>query len=137
MTDSSYNLGYSHGFYNVAPSYQDDSDYELGYEDGQGDSRAGAKPSGVKSAFIDTNFYIKNSPPEGYGWAGEYRTPQKGEVYLTKNGNAGIAKTPRQQRNRHILTATTRCNRRYYGRDDPRCTLKHGHAGKHSWELDH
>lgn len=124
-----YEEGYSDGYHNVAakPSMVDDENYKMGYADGEGDRESGAKPRGIKSAFIDAEFYEQNDPPEGYSWAYEFRTPQKGEIYLTKNGNAGVAKSdPKNGRQRQMLSADREC---------PWCKFAVGHTGKHSYDL--
>src|SRR4051812_556248 len=102
--DELYKRGYADGFHDVAANagQVDNQDYQAGFLDGKGDREAGAKPSGVQSAWIDENYYEYNDPPEGYRWARELRTPLKGEIYLTKNGNAGVAKSdPKNGRKRH------------------------------------
>jgi hypothetical protein len=127
--DEIYDKGYSDGYHDVAAnaSLVDNENYKMGYADGEGDRTAGAKPKGVKSAFIDAEFYENNNPPEGYHWTYEFRTPQKGEIYLTKNGNAGVAKSdPKNGRQRQMLQADREC---HY------CKFTAGHKGKCSYDL--
>lgn len=137
--DELYEKGYSDGFHEAAAnaSLVDEPNYKLGYNDGTGDRERGSDVKGVKSAFIDPEFYENNMPPQGYSWTWDHRTPQKGEIYLTKNGNAGVAKEPKQQRNRHILKADDPCQIMYWAEQLALCKLAKGHKGKCSWALDH
>jgi hypothetical protein len=103
-------MGYADGVNGVASnaSFAHDENYFLGYQDGKGDAESGVKATGTKSPFIVDNKYLE--APEGYTFTGEKRTPQKGEIYLTKNGNAGVAKTdPKNGRERHMLVANDSC----------------------------
>lgn len=96
--DQLYELGYNDGKGGKAasPSYVDDPNYALGYEDGKGDADA-ARP-------VAENFVDHNDPPEGFAFTGEKRTPEPGEYYLSKNGNAIQAKRERKNnQTRHIL----------------------------------
>lgn len=126
-----YQAGYADGYHGVAASaaYVNDPNYEMGYQDGKGDRDSKAEVRGVKSPYTDPHFYEENEPPEGYIWDRDFRTPLKGEVYLTKNGNAGVAKDhPKNGRQRHMLKAIHTCPR--IG-----CVLAAGHSGKCSFQL--
>jgi hypothetical protein len=135
MTNNTYEQGYADGFHGVAANAAlvHDENYSMGYDDGKGDRESGADTKGVKSAFIGEDFYLDNDPPEGYEWTHEHVTPAKGEIYLTKAGNAGVAKTdPKNGRLRHLLVAKTRCN---YPQYRGVCKFAAGHQGKCSHQL--
>jgi hypothetical protein len=104
---------YKHGYLDgaagkaVAPAYLTNQNYLMGYDDGKGDA-AEDEVSSVKvkdgaSQFIKEESRSLIPAPPGYEFTGEFRTPQKGELYLTKNGNAKVADTPRNGRKRHLL----------------------------------
>lgn len=137
---NNYKTGYADGFHDVAisPALFLDADYIMGYEDGTGDRESGAEPTGVKSAYIAEYFEQNNDPPAGYSWTGEFRTPERGEVYFTKNGNAGVAKSdPKNGRKRHMLAPNDSCAGGYgsYGRNKG-CQFAKGHKGRCSqWLL--
>ncbi len=109
--DQLYKKGYSDGVNGVASnaSYAYDENYGVGYTDGRGDIAHGVKAEGTASPFIaDDHDYI--DPPAGYEYTGEHRTPQRGEIYLTKNGNTGVAKTPpKNERKRRMLKPNIPC----------------------------
>lgn len=135
--DQLYDRGYADGYHNasVAVDYFLEEAYIMGLEDGRADRAAGAKPEGVKSAFITDTFCKDNDPPAGYNWTGERRTPKKGEVYLTKAGNAGVAKTEAKNgRQRWILKAKVSCPG-YRCYRPMECCFANGHAGRCSFEL--
>lgn len=127
-----YSRGYADGYTRVARNlklFLDDA-YDMGYEDGAADRDAGNEADIKISSFIDIDYYENNDPPEGYWWTGIMRTPQKGEVYLTKAGNAGVAKSdPKNGRQRHMLTPTVHCS--YYSAYP--CKLAQGHPGQCSY----
>lgn len=136
---SDYEKGYADGYHGVEEDYTFAglSKYDMGYADGKGDREAGVTTVGVKSAFITENYYENNMPPEGYSWTFELRTPDKGEVYLTKAGNAGVAKSEAKNgRQRHILKADVQCTivGHFDGPLKP-CKFAQGHGGKHSYQL--
>lgn len=138
-----YKQGYAAGYHGTEPSWDQDDDeqFMMGHADGVGDREAGVEAKGVQSAFIGENFYETNDPPEGYTWQFVHDTPQKGEVYLTKAGNAGVAKSdPKNGRKRHLLDAIQPCRAKpWYDRGsvrhDTECKFCVRHSGKHSWDL--
>jgi hypothetical protein len=83
------------------PLHGNDEEYELGYLDGLGDKMnqdlaAAVRPVDDERALGD--------PPLGFEWTGEKKTPEPGEYYLTKNGNAKLAEKVRgNAQTRHIL----------------------------------
>lgn len=96
--DELYDLGYEDGKGGKASnaSYVIDKHYSMGYEDGRGDFAA-EKP-------VAEDFPEYNNPPDGFVFTGEKRTPEPGEYYLTKNGNAKLADKVRgNNQTRHIL----------------------------------
>jgi hypothetical protein len=128
-----YNRGYADGAANASanPSYIDDENYKSGYEDGKGDASLGDVAPGTQKAAIKDDFTRHNAPPNGYQWTHEFRTPQKGEIYLTKNGNAGVAKTPTNERKRHILKAIDVCDKYNFNvAASSYCKLADGHPGR-------
>lgn len=128
-----YEKGYSDGYHNVnlnTELFLEES-YNMGREDGIADREAGAEPRGVKSAFIGDRFEMDNEPPEGYEWVGQFRTPERGEVYLTKAGNAGVAKTvAKNGRQRHMLKAIRPCAGHSYYKPTNTCKFAAGHKGR-------
>ena len=124
-----YEKGYADGYHEVSRDMELflEEDYNMGFEDGRADKEAGVEAKGVKSAFIGDRFEMDNEPPAGYEWASEFRTPEKGEVYLTKAGNAGVAKTEAKNgRQRHILKAINPCTGDWRGT----CKFTRGHSGR-------
>lgn len=135
--DQLYDRGYVDGYANVSKNLVLAllDIYEMGYVDGEGDRLNGVKTPKVKSAFIGDDFYKWNDPPKGYEFTGEHRTPQKGEIYLTKNGNAGVAKSdPKNGRQRHMLKAIKPCERFNYAHRT-KCQFDQGHSGQCSTYL--
>jgi hypothetical protein len=125
-----YEKGYADGSHGLASnaSFAHDENYAMGYEDGRGDRESGTKATGTKSPFIaDDNKYLE--APKGYLFTGEHRTPLKGEIYLTKAGNAGVAKSdPKNGRQRHMLVADDPCFR-------GTCGFMRGHSGRCSHHM--
>jgi len=110
--DELYKKGYGDGAHGVAANatHITDPNYMSGYKDGQADADMNMVVRGAKRPYTDPDFPKLNAPPEGYHWTGEHRTPQKGEIYYTKAGNAGVAKSdPKNGRKRHILQAQSKC----------------------------
>jgi hypothetical protein len=137
-----YDQGYADGYHGVEENYSHagQNQYEMGYADGKGDRESGVQTVGVKSAFITEDYYENNMPPEGYSWTFELRTPDKGEVYLTKAGNAGVAKSEAKNgRQRHILKADAQCGFKEtkfaVAPEIQPCRFAQGHSGKHSYQL--
>jgi hypothetical protein len=92
-----YQLGYDDGkagkAANVAHVHEDN--YEMGYQDGKGDRDA--RP-------VADEYFDRTDPPVGFTFTGEKRTPEPGEWYVSKNGNAIQAKKVRgNNQTRHIL----------------------------------
>jgi hypothetical protein len=145
--DKLYERGYADGFNGVDKDidFVFEDSYMMGYEDGRGDKESGADTKGVKSSFIRPDVVDQLDPPAGYRFTGEHRTPDKGEVYLTKAGNAGVAKDdPKNGRQRHILKADQPCGRgketyihSYYPKAKlyGPCKFAVRHGGRCSWEL--
>lgn len=73
-----------------------------GFEDGKGDRETLALKEN-QSPYIAEEYMDIQNAPLGFTYTGEYRTPQEGEWYLTKNGNGKKANTPKNNRKRHIL----------------------------------
>jgi hypothetical protein len=95
--DELYQMGYDDAKAGKAAnaSYVHEEHYQMGYEDGRGDRAA--RPVG-------DNYTELNDPPEGFVFTGEKRTPDPGEWYLSKNGNAIRAKKVRgNNQTRYIL----------------------------------
>lgn len=96
--DELYQMGYDDAKAGKAAeaSFVHDENYELGYTDGKGDV--------VMNKPVSAAFDEFNDPPVGFAFTGEKRTPEPGEYYLSKNGNAIQAKKVRgNNQTRHIL----------------------------------
>jgi len=129
-----YDLGYADGYHGVSlnTTHFLEDYYQMGVADGRADKENGVETVGVKSAFIGDNFEEDNDPPAGYRWLGEQRTPEKGEIYLTKAGNAGVAKTEAKNgRQRHMLEPIQKCS----GDWRHSCGFAAGHSGRCSGAL--
>jgi len=95
--DELYEQGYQDGKNGKAAnaSHVHDTNYQMGYEDGKGDR---------SNRPVESEFAEMNEPPVGFVFTGEKRTPEPGEWYLSKNGNAIMAKKVRgNNQTRHIL----------------------------------
>lgn len=95
--DELYQMGYDDAKAGRAAnaSNVDEENYKMGYEDGRGD--LDARPVG-------DNYTELNDPPVGFVFTGEKRTPDPGEWYVSKNGNAIQAKKVRKNnQTRYIL----------------------------------
>lgn len=92
-----YKLGYEDGKAGkaAAVAHVHDVNYSMGYEDGKGDRET--RP-------VSEDYFDYNDPPVGFVFTGEKRTPEPGEWYLSKNGNAIQSKKVRgNNQTRHIL----------------------------------
>lgn len=96
--DELYTMGYEDAKAGKAANASNahDPNYEMGYTDGKGDM--------VANRPVGEQYDEYNDPPEGYCFTGEKRVPEPGEYYLSKNGNAILAKKVRgNNQTRHIL----------------------------------
>lgn len=96
--DELYQLGYddAKAGKSANASHVHDENYEMGYTDGRGDA--------IMNKPVSEEFSEYNDPPEGFAFTGEKRVPDPGEYYLSKNGNAILAKKVRgNNQTRHIL----------------------------------
>lgn len=100
---TSYEAGYEDGKAGLSPSiyYTHDDDYQTGYADGKGELELARLAEGRR--YVDDEAVLGNPPP-GFEFTGERKTPEPGEYYLTKNGNAKLATKVRgNNQTRHIL----------------------------------
>jgi hypothetical protein len=92
-----YERGFSHAKRWSFPSryYKGNEDYMAGWNDGK--DAGGNRP-------VDDEYVVMADPPHGYEWTGEKRVPEPGDYYLSKGGNATLAKKVRKNnQTRHIL----------------------------------
>jgi hypothetical protein len=95
---SPYEIGYREGKAGKHPDpiITTQDEYMLGWEDGAADY-ANIRP-------VDDLYYKANEAPSGFEWTGEKRTPEPGDYYLSKNGNAILCEKVRgNNQKRHIL----------------------------------
>ena len=77
------------------------ADYHSGWIDGDGDRQL-TEAEEIRP--VDDDYYVTNSPPTQFDWAGVKRTPREGEFYLSKMGNPNYAWKERgNAQKRHIL----------------------------------
>lgn len=98
-----YQMGYNDGLYGVRKdlTFGRDESYELGYDDGYGEYLLDNSAASARAVDDEA---VLGEPPAGFEFTGERKTPEPGEYYLTKNGNAKLSMKVRgNAQTRHIL----------------------------------
>lgn len=108
---SDYELGYNDGNEGkrVDMYLSGNEDYMTGYTDGEGQRELDGLQNNYRP--VDEEYALLGDPPAGFNWAYDKRTPEPGDYYLSKGGNANLAKKVRgNAQTRHILIPEGKCN---------------------------